>query len=92
MLGLAIGFVIAKVLEKNKATKIIKNARKEASTILKEAKLKLMVLKKIKFYKRKKNLSSLKSEHEKVIIAREIKRLPKLKNASEIKNLKFLKS
>ena len=36
--GLAIGFAIAKILEKGKAAKTIANAKKEASNIIKEAK------------------------------------------------------
>ena len=36
IVGLAIGFIIAKTLEKNKASLIIKNAKKQAASVLKE--------------------------------------------------------
>ena len=39
ILGLVIGFIIAKGLEKNNASKLIKGAKKNAASILKEAKI-----------------------------------------------------
>ena len=37
LVGLVIGLVVAKVLEKGKASKTVANAKKEANTILKAA-------------------------------------------------------
>ena len=37
ILGLVIGFIIAKTLEKNNASKLVKEAKKSAVLILKEA-------------------------------------------------------
>jgi len=70
-IGLAIGFIIAKVVEKSKATKIIKSTRKEASTILREAKIEADGLRQDKILQAKEKFIELKSEHEKVIIARD---------------------
>jgi len=72
-IGLAIGFIIAKFVEKSKATKIIKSTRKEASTILKEAKIEADGLRQDKILQAKEKFIELKSEHEKVIIARDKK-------------------
>jgi len=38
LLGAIIGFIVAKVLEKNKASKLIREAKRSAGKILKEAK------------------------------------------------------
>ena len=38
LLGLIIGFIIAKALERNNASKLIKSSKKTAASILKEAK------------------------------------------------------
>jgi len=72
-IGLGIGYIIAKVVEKNKATKILRNTRKEASTILKEAKIEAEGLKQDKILQAKEKFIELKSEHEKVIIGRDKK-------------------
>ena len=72
-IGLAIGFIIAKFVEKSKATKIIKSTRKEASTILREAKIEADGLRQDKILQAKEKFIELKSEHEKVIIARDKK-------------------
>ena len=42
MVGIAIGFAIAKVMEKKNASKIVKGARKIASTTIREAKICLL--------------------------------------------------
>ncbi|NNC70371.1 MAG: ribonuclease Y [Flavobacteriaceae bacterium] len=73
IVGLAIGFFIAKTLEKNKASLIIKNAKKQASSVLKEAKLEGENLKKDKILQAKEKFIELKAEHEKVILARDKK-------------------
>ncbi len=72
-LGLAIGYVIAKTLEKTKATKILRNTRKEAATIIKEAQVEAEATRKDKILQAKEKFIELKSEHEKVIIARDRK-------------------
>ena len=71
--GIAIGFFIAKLLEKNKASQILKNAKKQVSNIIKEAKLEAETLKKDKILQAKEKFIELKSEHEKVILSREKK-------------------
>ena len=72
-LGLAIGYVIAKYLEKTKATKILRNTKKEATSLLKEARIEAGNLKKDKILQAKEKFIELKSEHEKVIISRDKK-------------------
>jgi len=72
-IGIAVGFIIAKMLEKTKANKLLKNTRKEASAILKEAKVDAESIKKEKILQAKEKFIELKSEHEKVILAREKK-------------------
>ena len=73
LLGLAIGFIIAKVLEKNNASKLVKEAKKSATLILKEANSDGESIKKDKILQAKEKFIELKSEHEKVIFAREKK-------------------
>ncbi|GAA3518312.1 ribonuclease Y [Aquimarina addita] len=71
--GLVIGFVIAKVLERNKASEIIKNANKTSQSILREAKNEGETIKKDKILQAKEKFIELKSEHEKVILSRDKK-------------------
>ena len=71
--GLVIGFVIAKILEKGKASKTIANAKKEASAILKEANIEGENIKKDKIFQAKEKFLELKAEHEKVIINKDKK-------------------
>ena len=71
--GLAIGFLIAKMLEKGKAAKTINNAKKEASSIVKEAKKEGENIKKDKIFQAKEKFLELKAEHEKVIINKDKK-------------------
>lgn len=73
VIGLAIGFIIAKSLEKTKANKLISSTKKEAATIVKEAKVEAEAIKKDKILQAKEKFIELKSEHEKVILAREKK-------------------
>ncbi|WP_394750056.1 ribonuclease Y [Spongiimicrobium salis] len=68
VVGIAIGFVIAKFLEKGKASKTISNAKREASGILKEAKIEGESIKKDKIFQAKEKFLELKAEHEKVIV------------------------
>ncbi|MEH6680887.1 MAG: ribonuclease Y [Sediminicola sp.] len=73
LVGLAIGFAIAKMLEKGKASKTIYNAKKEAASIIKEAELLGESTKKDKIFQAKEKFLELKAEHEKVIIAKDKK-------------------
>ncbi|NER15704.1 ribonuclease Y [Spongiivirga citrea] len=73
VVGLIIGFVIAKSLEKGKGSKMISNAKKEASTILKAAKVEGDGIKKDKILQAKEKFIELKAEHEKVIVSRDKK-------------------
>ncbi|MCK5638660.1 MAG: DUF3552 domain-containing protein, partial [Flavobacteriaceae bacterium] len=73
IIALAVGFIIAKVLEKKKASSTLKNVSKEASTMLKEAKIEAEGLKKDKILQAKEKFIELKAEHEKVILSRDKK-------------------
>jgi len=66
-LGLVVGFLIAKLLEKGKAARTLESAKKEAATILKNAASEGESLKKDKIYQAKEKFLELKAEHEKVI-------------------------
>lgn len=71
--GLAVGYLIAKVLEKNHASKIISNARAQATSIRKEAELSGKSIKSEKILQAKERFIELKAEHEKVILQRDRK-------------------
>ena len=71
--GAALGYIMAKILEKNNASKLIKEAKNEANTIVKEAKIEGENLRKEKELKAKEKFIELKAEHEKVILARDKK-------------------
>ena len=73
IVGLAGGFFIAKYLEKNSASSMIKEAKSNAASILKEAKSEAETIKKDKILQAKEKFLELKSEHEKVILGREKK-------------------
>lgn len=73
IVGLIIGYIIAKTLEKNNASKLIKSAKKEATSILKEANHEGESIKKDKILQAKEKFIELKSEHEKVILSRDKK-------------------
>ena len=73
IIGVAIGFFIAKMLEKSNANKLIQETKKEANSILKEAKVEAEAIKKDKILQAKEKFIELKSEHEKVILSREKK-------------------
>ncbi len=71
--GLALGFGIAKFLEKSNVSNLIKNAKKEAGSILKDAKTEAESLKKDKILQAKEKFLELKAEHEQVILSRDKK-------------------
>lgn len=73
VVGIAIGFGIAKYLEKNNASQLIKGAKKNATSILKAANAEAETIKKDKMLQAKERFIELKSEHEKVIFSREKK-------------------
>ena len=71
--GLIVGFVVAKLLEKGRATKTVDSAKKEAAAILKDARAEGENIKKEKIYQAKEKFLELKAEHEKVIINKDKK-------------------
>ncbi|PVW15844.1 ribonuclease Y [Marixanthomonas spongiae] len=73
IVALAIGFLIAKLIERNNGSQLIKSAKNEASSIIKEAKSDAESIKKDKILQAKEKFIELKSEHEKVINKRESK-------------------
>ena len=73
VVGLALGFAIAKMLEKKQASNTIAGAKKEAASIIKEAKAEGESIKKDKILQAKEKFIELKSEHEKVILSRDKK-------------------
>ncbi|REG87959.1 ribonuclease Y [Winogradskyella sediminis] len=73
IIGVILGYIIAKALEKGKASKLIANAELEAQSILKQAKSDGESIKKDKILQAKEKFIELKSEHEKVILSRDKK-------------------
>lgn len=73
IVGLGLGFLIAKLIERNNAANLIKGAKKSASSILKEARAEAENLKKDKILQAKEKFLELKAEHEKVILGRDKK-------------------
>lgn len=73
IVGLALGFLIAKLLERNNASSIIKEAKQTAASIIKEANSEAESTKKDKILQAKEKFLELKSEHEKVILSRDKK-------------------
>ncbi|GAB4162502.1 MAG: ribonuclease Y [Winogradskyella sp.] len=73
VLGLILGYIVAKLLEKGKASKLIANAENESKSILKQAKADAEAIKKDKILQAKEKFIELKAEHEKVILSRDKK-------------------
>ncbi len=73
VIALVLGFLVAKLLERNNASQIIKRAKRSAQGILKEANTEGDSIKKDKILQAKEKFIELKSEHEKVINARDKK-------------------
>ena len=73
LIGIAIGFIISKILEKSSVSKTLNNAKSEAERIIKSSKIEGENLKKDKIFQAKEKFLELKSEHEKVIFQREKK-------------------
>ncbi len=73
VLGIILGYIVAKTLEKNNASKLIKDAKSEANSIVKQANNEGEAIKKDKILQAKEKFIELKSEHEKVILSRDKK-------------------
>ena len=73
IVGISVGFLVAKAIEKSRGNKLLNGTRKEAATILKEAKIDADSIKKDKILQAKEKFIELKAEHEKVILSREKK-------------------
>lgn len=73
LIALVLGFVIAKIIEKNSASQALNSAKRAAEGILKEAKVEAESLKKEKILQAKEKFIELKAEHEKVILSRDKK-------------------
>ncbi|MDN6280767.1 MAG: ribonuclease Y [Psychroflexus sp.] len=73
LIGLAVGYIVAKNLEKKSSTGIINSAKKEAESLVKEAKKEGESIKKDKILQAKEKFIELKTEHEKVIMTRDKK-------------------
>lgn len=73
VIGIIVGFVVAKILERNKASQIIKSAKKRANSITKQAGKDAESLKKDKMLQAKEKFLELKAEHERVILNRDKK-------------------
>ena len=72
-IGLIVGFVVAKIIEKSSASQALNSAKKAAEGILKEAKVDAETMKKEKILQAKEKFIELKAEHEKVILSRDKK-------------------
>ncbi|OBX26958.1 ribonuclease Y [Gelidibacter algens] len=73
VLGIVLGYIVAKTLEKNNASKLIKNAQEESNSILRQANSEGESIKKDKLLQAKEKFIELKSEHEKIILSRDKK-------------------
>jgi len=73
VVAIIVGYGIAKILEKNKASHIIKSAKKRATAIAKQAGKDTESLKKDKMLQAKEKFLELKAEHERVILNRDKK-------------------
>jgi len=71
--GVIIGFVVAKILEKNSGSALINNAKNQVASMLKEAKSEAEAIKKDKILQAKEKFIELKAEHEQVILSRDKK-------------------
>ena len=73
LIGGAAGFYIAKYLEKNHASSLLKNTQNEVSAMLRDAKKEGESIKKEKILQAKEKFIELKAEHEQVILSRDKK-------------------
>ena len=73
ILGLVLGLVVSKLREKNNASQVTKNAKRDANSIISKARIDGEATKKDKIFQAKERFLELKSEHEQVIQSREKK-------------------
>ena len=73
VVGVGIGYFIAKMIEKNASTNMLSLAKKDAASIIKDAKLEAENIKKDKILQAKEKFLEMKAEHEQVILARDKK-------------------
>ena len=73
IVGIAGGFLIAKLLERSNIFNLLKNAKQEAASILKDANIDAENIKKDKILQAKEKFIELKAEHEQVILGRDKK-------------------
>jgi ribonuclease Y len=73
VLGIILGYIVAKTLEKNNASKLIRNAQEESNSIIRLANSEGESIKKDKLLQAKEKFIELKSEHEKIILSRDKK-------------------
>lgn len=73
IVGVAIGFGVAKFFEKKNASGVIRNAKKEAASIIKVAEIEAEATKKDKLLQAKDKFLELKAEHEQVILGKDKK-------------------
>tara|TARA_B100001094_G_scaffold67148_1_gene63340 strand:+ start:1164 stop:2738 length:1575 start_codon:yes stop_codon:yes gene_type:complete len=71
LVGITVGFLISKILEKSSVSKILFNAKTEAQRIIKSSEVEAENLRKDKIFQAKERFLELKSEHEKHILNRE---------------------
>jgi ribonucrease Y len=71
--GIAGGFGLAKLMEKSNVSNLLKSAKKEAASIVKEANLEAENTKQAKILQAKEKFIELKAEHEQVILSRDRK-------------------
>src|SRR5690606_9364074 len=73
VIGIFLGYIVAKTLEKNNASKILKNAKEESSAIIRQTNVEGESIKKDKLLQAKEKFIELKSEHEQIILSRDKK-------------------
>ena len=73
VVGLFLGFFILKIIDRKSGSKLIANAKKEATSIVKDATAEGENIKKDKILQAKEKFLELKAEHEKVIISKDKK-------------------
>ncbi len=71
LVGVTVGFLISKILEKSSASKTLISAKTEAQRIIKSSEIEAENLRKDKIFQAKERFLELKSEHEKHILHRE---------------------
>ena len=73
ILGIILGLVVSKLREKNNASQVTKNAKRDANSIISKARIDGEATKKNKIFQAKERFLELKSEHEQVVQSREKK-------------------